>query len=112
MQELDVENLRLLSNELLAPPESHGSLVTSSLQTGHSVKRICSLCSMSLADVFYDDVSKLKEELRVAIVRAANEGEDYVLELTNQICLCLQVKPSANDFPLHFIEIELLVFLI
>lgn len=92
LQELDVKNLQLLSNDLLAPPESHGSIAASALQTARSVERLCSLCSLSLADTFYEDaLGRLKEELRVSIVRAANQGEDYVLELTNQICVCLQV---------------------
>ena len=38
------------------------------------------------------DYQPLLEELKVAIARAANQGEDYLIELTNQICMCLQVR--------------------
>ena len=33
LQQLDVENLQLLSDELLAPPQPHGSVTTNSLLT-------------------------------------------------------------------------------
>ena len=43
----------------------------------------------------------LQEELRVAIARAANQGEDYLIELSNQICMCLQVRHSSINTVRH-----------
>jgi hypothetical protein len=48
-----------------------------------------------LTKLLYRDEDKLKRELAVAIARAANQGEDYLIELTNQICICLQVGHSV-----------------
>lgn len=92
LKELDVENLQLLSNELLTVPEPHGCVVSTSLLTSKSQHQCLTSHASSLSDIFYDDISTLKQELHVAIARAANQGEDYILELTNQICLCLQVS--------------------
>ncbi len=53
------------------------------------------------SDVFYHKPDTLREELRVAIARAAAQGEDYLIELSNQICICLQVNSlqgSVNLF--------------
>ena len=94
LQELDVENLQLLSNELLAPPQPHGSVaVAPSLITSQSPWQCIASQTCSLPDILYQSSDKLKEELRVAIARAANQGEDYLIELSNQICMCLQVNP-------------------
>lgn len=92
LQQLDIENLQLLSNELLCPPEPHGTILASSLTMSSSLLRCLSSQSCSLTRLIYKNEDKLKRELAVAIARAANQGEDYLIELTNQICLCLQVK--------------------
>ena len=91
LQELDVENLQLLSNELLATPLPHGGIVASSLVTSPSPAQCLKANTCTLSDVMYKDSDRLREELRVAIARAANQGEDYLIELSNQICVCLQV---------------------
>jgi len=41
-------------------------------------------------------VFRLKRELATAIARAASQGEDYLIELTNQICTCLQVRLTST----------------
>lgn len=92
LQELDIENIQLLSNQLLAPPHTHGTILTTSASVGMSPRHCMAPSSCSLTDVVYYNGEKLKRELAVAIARAANQGEDYLLELTNQICLCLQVS--------------------
>lgn len=91
LQELDIENLQLLSNELLAPPQPHGGVRASSLLTASTPWQCLSCHTCSTAELLYTDSGRLTEELRVAIARAANQGEDYLIELSNQICMCLQV---------------------
>lgn len=91
LQELDVENLQLLSNELLMPPQPHGCIIASSLLTSMSPRQCLAPNMCSMSQIFYQDRDRILEELKVAISRAANQGEDYVIELSNQICVCLQV---------------------
>ena len=91
LQELDVDNLQLLSNELLAPPQPHGGVRASSLLTAPLPRQCLSSHSCLISDLLYTDSSRLTDELRVAIARAANQGEDYLVELSNQIGMCLQV---------------------
>jgi E3 ubiquitin-protein ligase HECTD4 len=90
LQDLDVENLQLLSNELLAPPLPQGDLSTCCLLSAPSPAFCLAGNSCSLSGLLYHDQDQLRKELRVAIARAANQGEDYLIELSNQICLCLQ----------------------
>ncbi|XP_013380029.1 probable E3 ubiquitin-protein ligase HECTD4 isoform X2 [Lingula anatina] len=99
LQELDVENLQLLSNELLSPPQAHGCIVATSLLTSTSPRQCLSANTCALSDVFYHNPMKLKEELKIAISRAASQGEDYLIELTNQLCVCLQISPEM--FPVE-----------
>lgn len=92
LQELDIENLQLLSNELQCPPQPNGTITASSLDTASSQNECLAQHLCSLTDVFYRNGDRLRQELAVAISRAANQGEDYLIELTNQICICLQVR--------------------
>lgn len=94
LQLLDIENLQLLSNELLCPPQSHGTVMATSLTTASSLDKCLANQMCSLTKLLYRDEDKLKRELAVAIARAANQGEDYLIELTTQICLCFQVLSS------------------
>lgn len=101
LQELDIENLQLQSNELLAPPQPHGCITAYSLATCITPSQCLKSSTCSLTDIIYTNPDKLKCELAVAIARAAKQGEDYLIELTNQICLCLQViqfKVKSNFF--------------
>ena len=91
LQQLDIENLQLLSNELLCPPQAHGTVQVSSLTTAASLEECLSNQMCSLTRLLYKDEGRLKKELAVAIARAANQGEDYLMELTSQICICFQV---------------------
>jgi E3 ubiquitin-protein ligase HECTD4 len=91
LQDLDIENLQLLSNELLAQPQPDGCLTATSLLTSQSPGACLASNTCSLSDLFYHDKKRLQQELQVAIARAAHQGEDYLIELTNQLCLCLQV---------------------
>jgi E3 ubiquitin-protein ligase HECTD4 len=97
IKELDIENLQLLSNELLGDPEPHGALGAKSLLTSSSINSCLAADSRAPLQVFYNSNSgQLRDELTVAIARAANQGEDYVIELSNQICMCLQVSYTIN----------------
>ncbi len=97
-QELDVENLQLLSDELLAPPQPHGCVVASSLLSSPSPWHSMAAHSCAASDTFYQQPQALREELRIAIARAATQGEDYLIELSNQICICLQVSDYNSQF--------------
>ena len=94
IKELDIENLQLLSDELLAPPQPHGCVGASSLLSSPSAWLSMASNTCAASDVFYHQPDTLREELRVAIARAATQGEDYLIELSNQICICLQVSQS------------------
>ncbi len=87
-----MENLQLLSDELLAPPQPHGCVVASSLLSSPSPWHSMAAHSCAASDTFYQQPQALREELRIAIARAATQGEDYLIELSNQICICLQVS--------------------
>lgn len=100
LQQLDIENLQLLSNELLCPPQSHGTVMATSLTTASSLDQCLANQMCSLTKLLYRDEDKLKRELAVAIARAANQGEDYLIELTTQICLCFQVISSLKSIGL------------
>lgn len=104
MQELDIENLQLLSDELLAPPQPHGGVSAASLLSSPSPWLSMTSHTCAASDVFYHEPDALREELRVAIARAAAQGEDYLIELSNQICICLQVRSwPANSGPRLFL---------
>ena len=85
----------MLSNDLLAGAQAHGDVVATSLCSAPSPWKCMSSHSCVTSKLFYSDSQQLKDELKVAIARAANQGEDYVIELTNQICMCLQVCRSS-----------------
>ncbi|XP_053376532.1 probable E3 ubiquitin-protein ligase HECTD4 [Mercenaria mercenaria] len=102
LQELDIENIQLLSNELLRAPQPHGTIKAKSLMLCDSSKHCLAAQSCSLSDLMYENVDRLKKELAIAIARAAGQGEDYLFELTNQICACLQTAPEMfpyEEFP-------------
>ncbi|OWF52164.1 E3 ubiquitin-protein ligase HECTD4 [Mizuhopecten yessoensis] len=109
LQQLDIENLQLLSNELLCAPQPHGTIKASSLTMASSLQQCLSSQSCLLTRLLYCDEDKLKRELAVAIARAANQGEDYLIELTNQLCLCLQTSPEMfpyEEFPVTEVKVN------
>lgn len=91
LQELDIENLQLLSNEVLCGPQPHGGVVAQSLSTCASPRQCLAPHTASLSRLMFTHPERIKEELVVAIARAANQGEDYLIELTTQLCMCFQV---------------------
>ena len=94
-QELDLENIQLLSEQLLSGPYSAGVLGAVNPAQGSRLSQLSLLPLVSLTSLVYDNPLRLKRELAVAIARASHQGEDYLIELTNQLCMCLQVK---DDF--------------
>ncbi|XP_052243277.1 probable E3 ubiquitin-protein ligase HECTD4 isoform X2 [Dreissena polymorpha] len=94
LQELDIENIQLLSNELLRAPQPHGAVTARSLGLCDSSQHCLAAQSCSLSNLVYYNVQRLKHELATAIARAAGQGEDYLIELTNQICTSLQTAPE------------------
>ncbi|XP_014675681.1 PREDICTED: LOW QUALITY PROTEIN: probable E3 ubiquitin-protein ligase HECTD4 [Priapulus caudatus] len=97
LQELHVENLQLLSNELLITAQPAGPLTCCSLVASPSLRQTLARHSCSASDVFYGDQRRLKRELEAVIERVAGQGEQCLIELTNNICVCLQIAPE--DFP-------------
>lgn len=97
LQELDLENLLLLSTELLAPPLPDGTLIAQTPAVAPLSPKQClapMLCSLTGLVYYHGD--RLQRELATAISRAAEQGEDYLIELTSQLCMCLQVIWGAG----------------
>uniref|UniRef100_A0A2C9KB19 HECT domain-containing protein n=1 Tax=Biomphalaria glabrata TaxID=6526 RepID=A0A2C9KB19_BIOGL len=90
LQELDLENIQLLSEHLLAPPFTTGTLEATSPFQVSLLSQLSLTPLVSLTSLVYRNSLRLKRELAVAIARASNQGEDYLIELTNQLCMCLQ----------------------
>ena len=103
-QELDLENIAILSCHLLSPPTSSGSLGAVSPAQGTLLADLSLTSQISLTSLVYSDTARLQRELAVAIARASNQGEDYLIELTNQLCMCLQTAPEMfphMSFPVN-----------
>ncbi|KAK6968629.1 E3 ubiquitin-protein ligase HECTD4 [Biomphalaria glabrata] len=98
LQELDLENIQLLSEHLLAPPFTTGTLEATSPFQVSLLSQLSLTPLVSLTSLVYRNSLRLKRELAVAIARASNQGEDYLIELTNQLCMCLQTAPEMFHF--------------
>jgi len=92
LRDIDIENLQQLSNHLLATP-ANGNMLESNLNIADH-QHVLNLENAKLSTLFYHDCDSLKIELGEFLKRAANKGEDYVTELTNQICIALQLAPE------------------
>ncbi|XP_062590799.1 probable E3 ubiquitin-protein ligase HECTD4 isoform X2 [Saccostrea cucullata] len=109
LQQLDIENLQLLSNELLCPPLTHGTVMATNLTNSPSLAQCLANQMCSLTKILFKDEDKLKRELAVAIARAASQGEDYLIELTTQICICFQTAPEMfpyEEFPVTEVKVN------
>ncbi|KAK7506010.1 hypothetical protein BaRGS_00002732 [Batillaria attramentaria] len=110
LQELDLENLLLLSTDLLAPPLPDGTLVAMTPAVAPLSPRQCLapiLCSFT--GLVYRHGDRLQRELATAIARAAQQGEDYLIELTSQLCMCLQTAPEmfpSEEFPVTEVKVN------
>jgi hypothetical protein len=58
LQELDIENIQLLSNELLKAPQPHGTIKAKSLVLSDSSKHCLAAHSCSLSDLMYENVDR------------------------------------------------------
>lgn len=98
LQELDLENIHLLSEHLLSAPATTGTLEASSpFQTRH-LSQLSLTPQVSLPSLVFRNNLRLKRQLATAIARASNQGEDYLIELTNQLCMCLQTAPEMFPY--------------
>ena len=105
LQDIDMENLQYISNHALMTPPN-GNVLENNLNIADSL-HVQKLEDGSLASLFYDDADLLKSQLSDFIMQAASKGEDYMIELTNQICLVLQLAPeffTTEEFPINDIS--------
>ncbi|XP_059171920.1 probable E3 ubiquitin-protein ligase HECTD4 isoform X2 [Physella acuta] len=94
LQELDLENIQLLSEHLLSAPSTTGTLEATSPFQICQLSQLSLEPQVSLTSLVYRNSLRLKRELAVAIARASNQGEDYLIELTNQLCTSVQTAPE------------------
>ncbi|XP_071946536.1 probable E3 ubiquitin-protein ligase HECTD4 isoform X2 [Antedon mediterranea] len=94
-QTQDNAQLKLLSNQLLAPPQSDGTLQLTSLLTTKSPKQSLSSSLLRFSDIFYEEADVLRNELKVAIATALQQGgESHLMELVSEFCGFLQIAPK------------------
>ncbi|KAK3804042.1 hypothetical protein RRG08_062412 [Elysia crispata] len=98
LQELDLENIHLLSEHLLSAPATTGTLEASSPFQTRYLSQLSLAPQISLPSLVYRNSLRLKRQLATAIARASNQGEDYLIELTNQLCMCLQTAPEMFPY--------------
>ena len=92
LRDIDIENLQHLSNHHLATP-ANGNMLECNLNIADQ-QQVLNLENAKLSSLFYHDCDSLKFELAEFLKRAALKGEDYVTELTSQICIALQLAPE------------------
>ncbi|XP_059510969.1 probable E3 ubiquitin-protein ligase HECTD4 isoform X1 [Stegostoma tigrinum] len=103
VRDITLEHLQLLSNQLLAPPLSDGTISSNSILLAQSLQHCNQGQNCSPTDLFYQGNSNsIREWLTVAITRALHQGEESLLDLTKQICSFLQHSPEqfpSEEFP-------------
>eukprot|EP00092_Neocalanus_flemingeri_P030552 GFUD01033172.1.p1 GENE.GFUD01033172.1~~GFUD01033172.1.p1 ORF type:complete len:4225 (-),score=861.78 GFUD01033172.1:307-12981(-) len=90
--DIDIENLQYMSNHLLATP-ANGNMLERNLNITKSVN-VLELEQGNASSLFYHDSSLLKMELNDALTRAGSQGEDYIIEMSNQVCVAMQLAPE------------------
>ncbi|XP_066272380.1 LOW QUALITY PROTEIN: probable E3 ubiquitin-protein ligase HECTD4 [Branchiostoma lanceolatum] len=101
-RDIDPDYMQLLSNQLLSCPSPNGSVVTTSLEESVSPQRCLVTHACAASTAFHSRDHPLREELRNAIVMAACHGEDTLIDLSDQLCACLQTAPELfayEEFP-------------
>ena len=105
LKDIDMENLQYISNHsLMTPP--NGNVLENNLNISDSI-HVQKLEDGSLESLFYDDSTLLKCQISDFIKQAAEKGEDYMIELTNQICLVFQLAPeffATEEFSINDIS--------
>ena len=91
-QDIDIENLQYISNSLLATPPN-GNMMERNLSITSS-ENVLNLANGKMSDLFYHDTSQLREGINDYISKAGLKGEDYLIELSNQICVAIQHAPE------------------
>ena len=92
LKDIDIENLQYISNQCLMTPPSGNALYKSLAMSESS--HILALEKGNMSSLFYENVRPLSTELKDYITQASKKGEDFVIELTNQICIVLQIAPE------------------
>ena len=90
--DIDIENLQYMSNHSLATP-ANGNMLERNLNITKSAN-VLELELGSASSLFFHDCTLLKMELRDALTRAGTQGEDYIIEMTNQVCVAMQLAPE------------------
>ena len=91
-QDVDIENLQYISNTLLATPDN-GNMMEKNLNIT-TATNVLKLLNGRVSDLFYHDASLLKQEIIDYIKKAGNKGEDFLIELSNQVCEVVQHAPE------------------
>ena len=92
--DIDIENFQYISNDCLATP-ANGNMLERNLNITQS-DNVLTLLEGKTSHLFYQaaEASLLKAELSDAISKAGRQGEEYLIELSNQLCLALQHAPE------------------
>ena len=93
-QDIDMENFQYISNQCLATP-ANGNMLERNLNITES-NNILTLLEGKTSHLFYQEAetSLLKQELGDAISKAGRQGEECLIELSNQLCVALLHAPE------------------
>ena len=90
--DIDIENFQYISNQSLATP-ANGNMLERNLNITESAN-ILRLLEGKVSNLFYHEARLLKQEVRDAIRRAGRQGEECLIELSNQLCVALLHAPE------------------
>ena len=91
-QDIDMENLQCISNCKLANPCNENMLERNLNIT--SSENILKLQKGKVSDLFFRDGDLLKKHIHDFIRKARAKGQDFLIELSNQICDILEHAPE------------------
>ena len=91
-QDIDIENLLYLSNSLLGTAPN-GNMVERNLNITSS-SNIHENSKGRPSKLFYHDCEMLHDEISEYITKAGMKGEEFLIELSNQICSVMQHAPE------------------
>ena len=101
LKDIDIENLQHISNHCLMTAPN-GNVLEKNLAISDST-HVLSIEKGNISSLFYNNPEILKYELKDYIKQTSKKGEDYVIELTNQVCIVLQIAPeyfSTEEIPI------------
>ena len=91
-RDIDIENLQYISNQSLATP-ANGNMLERNLNITESAN-IFHLMEGRVSNLFYHEAGLLRQELGDAIRKAGRQGEECLIELSNQVCVSLLHAPE------------------